>query len=131
MVNQSFRKLTDRESADGIIAWFLTKRGYSNSFTFVKNGQLLGFCGGQPSRVDSAKFAAWRAKERGHDTSGSVSATDSFFPFPDGVEAFYKAGATANVNPGGGVREKEVIDKADELGVALMFTKKRVFRHLL
>ncbi len=125
------RKPTEKESVDGIIAWLLSKRVHSNSFAYVRDGQLLGICGGQPSRVDAARFARERAKNRGHNLDDTTSATDSFFPFPDGLEEAYYSGATANVNPGGGRNEEIVVERANDLDMALMFTRKRVFRHAL
>jgi phosphoribosylaminoimidazolecarboxamide formyltransferase/IMP cyclohydrolase len=89
----------------------------------------IGIGTGQQSRVHVVRIAHSKALEFGHDPKGSVMATDSFFPFPDGFEAAVTAGAVAVLCPGGSIRDKDVIKRADELGTSLVFTKKRVFRH--
>jgi phosphoribosylaminoimidazolecarboxamide formyltransferase/IMP cyclohydrolase len=81
------------------------------------------------SRVDAVHLAAWKASEAGNDLAGSVLASDAFFPFPDGLEAAVEAGATCVVQPGGSVRDEEVIAAADERGVAMVLTGRRHFRH--
>jgi phosphoribosylaminoimidazolecarboxamide formyltransferase/IMP cyclohydrolase len=81
------------------------------------------------SRVDSSFLAVYKARQQGHDTSGSVMASDAFFPFPDGVEEAAKAGITAIIQPGGSVRDAEVIAAADRHGIAMVLTGKRQFRH--
>jgi phosphoribosylaminoimidazolecarboxamide formyltransferase / IMP cyclohydrolase len=84
---------------------------------------------GQMSRVDSVKLAAMKARDLKHDLKGTVVASDAFFPFPDGVEEAAKHGATAVVQPGGSVRDNEVVEAADRLGMAMMMTGIRHFRH--
>ena len=79
--------------------------------------------------MDAAKIAVAKAREIGHDLSGSVAASDAFFPFPDGIEALAAAGVTAVIQPGGSIRDPLVIEAADKLGVAMMFTGRRHFRH--
>ena len=97
---------------------------------FTKTGMFtIGIGAGQQSRVHVVKLAHSKAEEFGHDTKGSLMATDSFFPFPDGLEAAVDAGAIGVVCPGGSIRDEIVIKRAEELGVSLIFTKKRVFRH--
>lgn len=120
---------SERESADAIVGWVLCKRGYSNSVAYVRDGQLIGFCGGQPSRVDAAKFADERSRNRNHSPNESTAATDSFFPKVDGIEAIHFAGAIACINPGGSKNDELIIERANDLDVALMFTRKRVFKH--
>jgi phosphoribosylaminoimidazolecarboxamide formyltransferase/IMP cyclohydrolase len=98
----------------------------SNAIVFVRAGQTLGIGAGQMSRVDSVKLAIMKAQM---PLAGSVVASDAFFPFPDGVEEAARAGATAVIQPGGSVRDADVIAAADRLGVAMVFTGMRHFRH--
>jgi len=91
--------------------------------------QTIGIGTGQPSRVDSTEISVLKAKKHGHETNGSVLASDAFFPFRDSVDKAKEAGVTAIVEPGGSVRDKEVIDAANEHNLALLFTGKRHFRH--
>jgi phosphoribosylaminoimidazolecarboxamide formyltransferase/IMP cyclohydrolase len=93
---------------------------------FVRTGQTLGIGAGQMSRVDSVKIAIMKAQT---SLAGSVVASDAFFPFPDGVEEAARAGATAVIQPGGSVRDADVIGAADRLGLAMVFTGMRHFRH--
>jgi phosphoribosylaminoimidazolecarboxamide formyltransferase/IMP cyclohydrolase len=81
------------------------------------------------SRVDAAKIAVAKAREMGLDLAGSVAASDAFFPFPDGVEALHQAGIEAIIQPGGSIRDREVIETCDRLGVAMLLTRRRHFRH--
>ena len=90
---------------------------------------MLGIGAGQMSRVDAAKIAVAKAREMGHDLMGSVAASDAFFPFPDGVEALAEAGIRAIVQPGGSIRDAKVIEAADAVGIAMVFTGRRHFRH--
>jgi phosphoribosylaminoimidazolecarboxamide formyltransferase/IMP cyclohydrolase len=114
-------------------AYAVTKYAKSNSAVFVKAYETgfytLGVGAGQQSRVHVVKLAAQKAQEFGHDLQESLMGTDSFFPFPDGLEAAVEAGARAILTPGGSMRDADVVQRAKELGVALVFNGKRVFRH--
>jgi len=110
-------------------AWKVTKYVKSNALVYAVEDRTIGIGSGQVSRVDAARFGAEKALEHGLSTIGSVAATDSFFPFRDGLDEVHKAGATAIVHPGGSVRDIEVIEAADEHGMAMAFTGMRHFRH--
>ena len=101
----------------------------SNAIILVKGQKLVGVGAGQMSRVDSCNVAIWKAKEAGHETEGCVAASDAFFPFPDGVETLAAAGVTAVVQPGGSVKDEDVTEAANGLGVAMVLTGNRHFRH--
>jgi phosphoribosylaminoimidazolecarboxamide formyltransferase / IMP cyclohydrolase len=107
-------------------AWKVCKHVKSNAVVYARNGQTIGVGAGQMSRVDAARFGAMKAVL---PLAGCVAASDAFFPFPDGLEAVAQAGATAVIQPGGSVRDNEVIAAADRLGVAMVFTGLRHFRH--
>jgi phosphoribosylaminoimidazolecarboxamide formyltransferase/IMP cyclohydrolase len=107
-------------------AWKVCKHVKSNAIVFAKDGATLGVGAGQMSRVDSVKIAVMKAQS---SLRGSIVASDAFFPFPDGVEAAAAAGATAVVQPGGSVRDPEVIAAADRLNLAMVFTGMRHFLH--
>jgi phosphoribosylaminoimidazolecarboxamide formyltransferase/IMP cyclohydrolase len=127
------RPVSESEKTALIFAYRVCKWAKSNSAVFAKEYDTgvytLGIGAGQQSRVHVVKLAAQKGKEFGHDLKDSVMGTDSFFPFPDGLEASVEAGAKAIVNPGGSVKDADVIQKADELGVSLVFCDKRVFKH--
>lgn len=110
-------------------AWKVTKYVKSNALVYATPNQTVGIGSGQVSRVDSARFGAEKAQEHVLETRGSVAATDSFFPFRDGLDRTFEAGATAVVHPGGSIRDAEVIEAADEHGMAMVFTGMRHFRH--
>jgi len=110
-------------------AWKVTKYVKSNALVYTTPNQTIGIGSGQVSRVDSARFGAEKAQEHGLETRGTVAATDSFFPFRDGLDRTFEAGATAIVHPGGSIRDAEVIEAADEHGMAMVFTGMRHFRH--
>jgi phosphoribosylaminoimidazolecarboxamide formyltransferase/IMP cyclohydrolase len=110
-------------------AWKVVKWVKSNAIVLVKNLQTIGIGTGQPSRVDSVEISILKAKKHGHETEGSVLASDAFFPFRDSIDKAKEAGVTAIVEPGGSVKDKEVIDAANEHNIALLFTGKRHFRH--
>ena len=114
---------------DLLFAWRVAKYVKSNAIVFCKNGQTLGVGAGQMSRVDSTRIAAIKAKNAGLSLIGSVVASDAFFPFRDGVDVLAEAGATAVIQPGGSMRDEEVIAAADEHGLAMVFTGYRHFRH--
>jgi len=101
----------------------------SNAIVFARHGMTLGVGAGQMSRVDSARIAAIKAKNAGLRLRGSVAASDAFFPFRDGLDVIANMGAKAVIQPGGSVRDDEVIKAADEHGIAMVFTGMRHFRH--
>ncbi len=109
-----------------LFAWRVCKHVKSNAIVYARNGQTLGVGAGQMSRVDAAKFGAMKAVL---PLKGCVAASDAFFPFPDGLEAVAAAGATAVIQPGGSVKDEDVIAAADKLGLAMVFTGIRHFRH--
>jgi phosphoribosylaminoimidazolecarboxamide formyltransferase / IMP cyclohydrolase len=122
----SERKPTEQEMRDLLFAWKICKHVKSNAILYARNGQSTGVGAGQMSRVDSAKIGAMKSVL---GIKGSVAASDAFFPFPDGVEEIAKAGATAIIQPGGSVRDQEVTDAANRLGLAMVMTGVRHFRH--
>jgi len=109
-----------------LFAWRVCKHVKSNAIVYARDGQTVGVGAGQMSRVDAAKIGAMKAQL---PLKGTVAASDAFFPFPDGVEEIAKAGATAIIQPGGSQRDPEVIEAADRLGLAMVFTGVRHFRH--
>ncbi len=123
------RQPTDAEMRALVFAWRVTKHVKSNAIVFTKEDVVVGVGAGQMSRVDSAKLAATKARELKHSLAGTVVGSDAFFPFPDGVEEIAKAGATAIAQPGGSVRDADVIAAANRLGLAMVFTGVRHFRH--
>ncbi|MEE8393472.1 MAG: bifunctional phosphoribosylaminoimidazolecarboxamide formyltransferase/IMP cyclohydrolase [Rhodospirillales bacterium] len=130
------RRPTDAEMADLRFAFAVCKHAKSNAIVFVKDGATVGVGAGQMSRVDSSRIAAWKASEASRAAGekqsravGSVAASDAFFPFADGLLAAAEAGATAIIQPGGSVRDEEVIAAADDKGLAMVFTGMRHFRH--
>jgi phosphoribosylaminoimidazolecarboxamide formyltransferase / IMP cyclohydrolase len=112
-----------------LFAWRVCKHVKSNAIVFAREGQTVGIGAGQMSRVDSVKLAGLKAASAGLSLEGSVVASDAFFPFPDGVEEAGKAGATAVIQPGGSVRDADVVAAANKLGMAMVFTGVRHFRH--
>jgi phosphoribosylaminoimidazolecarboxamide formyltransferase/IMP cyclohydrolase len=112
-----------------IFAWRIVKHVKSNAIVYAREGVLVGVGAGQMSRVDSVRLGATKARELKHALEGTVVASDAFFPFPDGVEEAAQAGASAVVQPGGSVRDQDVIEAANRLGLAMMFTGARHFRH--
>ena len=122
----SWRPPTAEELRSLLFAWRVCKHVKSNAIVYARDGQTLGVGAGQMSRVDAARFGAMKAVL---PLKGCVAASDAFFPFPDGLEAIAQAGATAVIQPGGSVRDEEVIAAADKLGMAMVFTGMRHFRH--
>jgi phosphoribosylaminoimidazolecarboxamide formyltransferase / IMP cyclohydrolase len=120
------RAPTPEETRALLFAWKVCKHVKSNAIVYARDGQTVGVGAGQMSRVDSAKIGAMKAQL---PLKGTVAASDAFFPFPDGVEEIAKAGATAIIQPGGSQRDPEVIAAADRLGLAMLFTGVRHFRH--
>ena len=130
------RAPSEAELGELLFADKVVKHVKSNAIVFARGGATVGIGAGQMNRVDSVRFAAMRGAEAGKaaglsqsPTIGAVVASDAFFPFADGVEAAIKAGATAIIQPGGSVRDNEVIAAADAAGVAMVFSGIRHFRH--
>jgi len=125
----SKRAPTSEEMRDLTFAWRVAKFVKSNAIVYAKAGQTIGVGAGQMSRVYSAKIAGIKAADEGLSVPGSVMASDAFFPFRDGIDAAAAAGITAVIQPGGSMRDQEVIDAANEAGIAMVFTGMRHFRH--
>jgi phosphoribosylaminoimidazolecarboxamide formyltransferase / IMP cyclohydrolase len=132
----SRRPPTDRELADCLFAWTVAKHVKSNAIVYARDGATAGIGAGQMNRLESARIAAWKARDAAEKagwaepkTIGSAVASDAFFPFADGLLAAVEAGATAVIQPGGSIRDDEVIAAADEAGLAMVFTGRRHFRH--
>jgi phosphoribosylaminoimidazolecarboxamide formyltransferase/IMP cyclohydrolase len=123
------RQPTPAEMDDLRFAWAAVGTVKSNAILLARGEQAIGIGAGQMSRVDASFMAVHKATAAGHATEGTVLASDGFFPFPDGVEAAAAAGVTAIIQPGGSVRDAEVIATADRLGLAMVMTGKRMFRH--
>lgn len=123
------RQPTQQEIQDMLFAWKVVKFVKSNAIIYVKDQQTIGIGAGQMSRVYSAKIANIKAADEGLQVAGSVMASDAFFPFKDGVEAAAAVGITAVIQPGGSMNDQEVIDAADEAGLAMVYTGMRHFRH--
>jgi phosphoribosylaminoimidazolecarboxamide formyltransferase/IMP cyclohydrolase len=130
------RAPTDAELSDCLFAWTVAKHVKSNAIVYAKGGATAGIGAGQMNRLESARIAAWKAKDAAEKagwaeprTIGSAVASDAFFPFADGLLAAAEAGATAVIQPGGSIRDDEVVAAADEAGLAMVFTGMRHFRH--
>ena len=123
------RAPTPAETADMLFAFTVAKHVKSNAIVYARGNQTLGVGAGQMNRKDSARIAALRARDFGLDLAGCACASEAFFPFADGLIEAVEAGATAVIQPGGSMRDAEVIAAADERGVAMAFTGTRVFRH--
>ena len=123
------RAPTDREWADLDFAWRVCKHVKSNAIVYARDGATLGVGAGQMSRIDASEIAVAKGAKSGLDFAGCVVASDAFFPFADGLEAAAEAGAAAAVQPGGSVRDDEVVAAADARGMAMAFTGRRHFRH--
>ncbi len=120
---------SDQQMRDLLFAWKVAKFVKSNAIVYASNGQTIGVGAGQMSRVNSARIAAIKAEHAGLEVKGSVMASDAFFPFRDGIDNAGKAGIAAVIQPGGSIRDEEVIAAADEHGMAMVFTGMRHFRH--
>ncbi|MDC3251452.1 bifunctional phosphoribosylaminoimidazolecarboxamide formyltransferase/IMP cyclohydrolase, partial [Planctomycetota bacterium] len=120
------RTPTEEEWRDLLFGWRVLPHVKSNGILLSQNNAVTGVGAGQPSRVDAVHIAVRKAGEK---ATGSVLASDAFFPFPDGVEAAIEAGVTAVIQPGGSRRDPEVIDVANQAGIAMVFTGERHFRH--
>ncbi len=125
----SRRAPSEQELRDLLFTWKVAKFVKSNAIVYAKNGRTVGVGAGQMSRVYSAKIAGIKAADEGLEVPGSVMASDAFFPFRDGIDAAAAAGVTAVIQPGGSMRDEEVIAAADEHGIAMVFTGMRHFRH--
>jgi phosphoribosylaminoimidazolecarboxamide formyltransferase/IMP cyclohydrolase len=125
----SKRPPTGEEMRAMRFAWRVVRHVKSNAIVYANADCTLGIGAGQMSRVDSSRIAVWKAKEAGLDLKGSVIASDAMFPFADGLQAAIEAGATACIQPGGSMRDEEVIAAADAAGLAMIFTGHRHFRH--
>ena len=123
------RQPTDAERQAMLFGWKIVKNVKSNAIVFAAADRTLGIGAGQMSRVDASRIAVWKAQEAGLSLAGSAVCSDAFFPFPDGLIAAAKAGATAAIQPGGSLRDPEVIVAADENGLCMAFTGVRHFRH--
>ena len=123
------RAPTPEETRDLLFAWRVGKFVKSNAIVYCRDGMTIGVGAGQMSRVYSARIAALKAQDEGLEVRGSVMASDAFFPFRDGIDQAAGAGIVAVIQPGGSVRDDEVIAAADEHGMAMVFTGMRHFRH--
>jgi phosphoribosylaminoimidazolecarboxamide formyltransferase/IMP cyclohydrolase len=120
---------TAAQMQDLLFAWKVAKFVKSNAIVFVANGMTMGVGAGQMSRLDSARIAAIKAGHASLSLQGTAVASDAFFPFRDGLDVVVDEGATCVIQPGGSMRDQEVIDAANERGVAMLFTGVRHFRH--
>ena len=123
------REPTDAEWDDLLFAWKVAKFVKSNAIVYAAQQRTVGVGAGQMSRVNSARIAAIKAEHAGLEVRGAVMASDAFFPFRDGIDTSHEIGITAVVQPGGSIRDQEVIDAADEYGMTMLFTGTRLFRH--
>jgi phosphoribosylaminoimidazolecarboxamide formyltransferase/IMP cyclohydrolase len=123
------RQPSAEEQRDMLFAWRAVASVKSNAIVLVRDGATIGIGAGQMSRVDAAFMAAHKAELAGHPTLNSVLGSDAFFPFRDGVDQAADAGVSAVIQPGGSVRDPEVIAAADERGMTMVFTGRRQFRH--
>jgi len=123
------RQPSEQEIRDLLFCWEVAKFVKSNAIVYARDGQTIGIGAGQMSRVYSARIAAIKAADEGLEVKGSVMASDAFFPFRDGIDSAAEAGITAVIQPGGSMRDQEVIDAANEHGMAMVFTGMRHFRH--
>ena len=123
------KKYSEKELEDLKFAWIICKHTKSNAIVYVKDKKLVGVGAGQMSRVDSSKIAAFKAKQFGHDLNGAVAASDAYFPFADGLLEIISNGITSIIQPGGSVRDDEVIKAANEKNISMVFTGIRNFKH--
>jgi len=119
----------DQQMQDLLFAWRVAKFVKSNAIVYAREGQTIGIGAGQMSRVDSARIAQRKAADANLEVAGSVMASDAFLPFRDGLDTAAQAGVSAVIQPGGSIRDDEVIAAADEAGIAMLFTGMRHFRH--
>jgi len=120
---------SDEEMNDLLFSWKVAKFVKSNAIVYGRNNMTIGVGAGQMSRINSARIAGIKAQHAGLEVQGAVMASDAFFPFRDGIDAAHEAGIVAVIQPGGSMRDDEVIAAADEHGMAMIFTGMRHFRH--
>ena len=125
----SKRQPTEQEMKDLLFTWRVAKFVKSNAIVYGKDGMTIGVGAGQMSRVNSARIAAIKAEHAGLEVKGAVMASDAFFPFRDGIDNAAAVGISAVIQPGGSIRDEEVIAAADEHGMTMVFTSMRHFRH--
>ena len=125
----SSKEPTEKEVQDCLFAWKVCKFVKSNAIVYAKNNQTVGVGAGQMSRIDSAQIAASKAKESGFETKGCAMASDAFFPFRDGIDVAASMGISSIIQPGGSIRDDEIIEAANEANMAMIFTGMRHFRH--
>jgi phosphoribosylaminoimidazolecarboxamide formyltransferase/IMP cyclohydrolase len=125
----SKKQPTPQQMQDLLFAWKVAKFVKSNAIVFCAEGMTMGVGAGQMSRLDSARIASIKAQHAGLSLSGTAVASDAFFPFRDGLDVVVDAGATSVIQPGGSMRDQEVIDAADERGVVMVLSGVRHFRH--
>jgi phosphoribosylaminoimidazolecarboxamide formyltransferase/IMP cyclohydrolase len=123
------RKPTEAEWGEMLFAWKVCKHVRSNAIVLARQLASIGIGAGQMSRVDSVRLAIDKARAAGAELHGAAMASDAFFPFPDGPQLAIEAGATSIIQPGGSVRDMEVVDAADAAGISMVFTHRRHFRH--
>jgi len=123
------RQPTEQEWQDLLFAWKVAKFVKSNAIVYAANNRTIGVGAGQMSRVNSARIAAIKAEHANLEVKGAVMASDAFFPFRDGIDSAAERGIAAVIQPGGSIRDEEVIAAADEAGMAMVFTGMRHFRH--
>jgi phosphoribosylaminoimidazolecarboxamide formyltransferase/IMP cyclohydrolase len=123
------RKPSEREWGEMLFAWKVCKHVRSNAIVLARDLASVGIGAGQMSRVDSVRLAIDKARAAEADLSGGAMASDAFFPFPDGPQLAVDAGITAVIQPGGSVRDHEIVDAADAAGISMVFTHRRHFRH--
>jgi phosphoribosylaminoimidazolecarboxamide formyltransferase/IMP cyclohydrolase len=123
------RQPTEAELKAMLFGWRVVKHVKSNAIVYAASDRTLGIGAGQMSRIDASRIAIWKAEEAGLSLKGSAVASDAFFPFPDGLIAAAEAGATCAIQPGGSVRDEEVIGAADQRNMSMIFTGIRHFRH--
>jgi phosphoribosylaminoimidazolecarboxamide formyltransferase/IMP cyclohydrolase len=131
---EEWKVVTDRHPATEELqalnlAWRVAKYATSNAVVIANTHATVGIGAGQPSRVDSCRIAVEKARTAGLSLAGTAAGSDAFFPFPDGVEVLAAAGVTAVVQPGGSIRDEEVVAAANRLGLSMAFTGRRHFRH--
>jgi len=125
----SQRTPTETEWADLLFSWKVAQMVKSNAIVFAADGRSLGIGAGQMSRIDSARIARWKANDAKLSLLGAAMASDAFFPFRDGIDTAAEAGIKAIIQPGGSIRDEEIISAANEHDIAMVFTGIRHFRH--
>jgi phosphoribosylaminoimidazolecarboxamide formyltransferase/IMP cyclohydrolase len=123
------KKCSDKDLEDLKFAWVICKHTKSNAIVYAKDKKILGVGAGQMSRIDSSKIASMKAGEHGHNLEGAVAASDAFFPFADGLKEIISNGIVSVIQPGGSVRDSEVIDEANKNNISMIFTGIRNFKH--